>query len=113
MGLEVIEKVHQKKRAKKEKTRKKALRDISTVLELLKKDVFFEDAYLFGSVTKPFQFHEHSDIDLAFKGLDGDKLFFATGFLSRYLERDVNVVPLEDIHFKDKILKQGIKWKND
>ncbi len=113
MGLEVIEKIYQEKSKERERIRKKALREISVVLELLRKEILFEDVFIFGSVTNPSQYYEQSDIDLAFKGLERDKLFFVTGYLSRHLERDINVVDLEEIHFKEKILKTGIRWKKD
>jgi hypothetical protein len=33
--------------------------------------------------------------------------------LSSHFKRDVNVVHIEDIRFKNKILREGIKWKKD
>lgn len=113
MGLEVIRKVYKRKSEEREILRKRVLKDVFKALENLRDEVSFEEAYIFGSVTEPYRFGEHSDIDFAFIGLDRDKLFFAAAFLSRYLNRDANVMHLGQIHFKDKILRSGIKWKRD
>lgn len=112
MGLEIIKEVYKKKSEERERLRTRVIQDTLKALERLSEEVSFREAYIFGSLVKPYQFGKFSDVDIAFSGLDKDKLFFVTSFLSRYLERDVNVVHIEDIHFKDKILKEGIKWKN-
>ncbi|MGQ3683451.1 MAG: nucleotidyltransferase family protein [Candidatus Loosdrechtia sp.] len=113
MKLDVIKGIYKKKSEENEKKRLKALNDVLEALRKLREEIFFEDAYLFGSVTRPYSFGEHSDIDIAFQGLYDDKLFYATGFLSSSVERDVNVVKLESIHFKENILKNGIRWKRN
>lgn len=113
MGLEVIKEVYRKKAEERERLRIKVIKDAFKVLEKLKEEVSFKDAYIFGSAAQPHQFTEFSDIDIAFTELEKDKLFFVVSFLSSHLQRDVNVVHIEDIHFKDKILKEGIKWKKD
>ena len=113
MTLDVIEKVYEEKSKERERIRKKTLSDVQAALSQLRNEVNFDDAYIFGSVTSPNCFHDQSDIDLAFKGLDADKLFFTTAYLSRKLERDINIVNLEEIHFKEKILKTGTRWKKD
>lgn len=113
MGLEVIKEVYRKKAEERERLRIKVIKDAFKVLEKLKEEVSFKDAYIFGSAAQPHQFTEFSDIDIAFTELEKDKLFFVVSFLSSHLQRDVNVIHIEDIHFKNKILKEGIKWKND
>jgi len=113
MGLKIIKEVYRKKSEEREKLRQKFLDDVSNALERLSKEVSFEEAYIFGSLVKPYQFGKFSDIDIAFKGLDKDKLFSTISFLNRWLGRDVNVVPIEEVHFRDRILREGIKWKKD
>ncbi len=113
MGLEIIKGIYKKKTEEREKLRKEFLKRVFEALKKLSEDVSFEDAYLFGSVTEENRFSGSSDIDIAFKNLDRDRLFYAVSFLSTCLGRDVNVVHLEDIHFKDKIMKEGIRWKRD
>lgn len=113
MGIEDIKEVYKKKSGEVELLRKKAVKDTLKMLDKFRNEIFFEEVYLFGSVTEPRHFHEYSDIDIAFRGLDRDNLFYAVAYLSRYLEREVNVVHIEDIHFKEKIFRKGMKWKRD
>lgn len=111
MGLEVIKDIYRRKAEKRERLRKEFLNTVYKALERLSEEVSFEDVYIFGSLTEPYKFGEYSDVDIAFKGLDRDGLFYAVSFLSGHLNREVNGVHMEDIHFKDKILKEGIRWK--
>ncbi len=109
--MELIKEIYRKKADERERLRKRVLEEVFRAIDKLSRGVRFEEAYIFGSVTRPYQFGESSDIDIAFKGLDRDKLFSTIGFLSNELKRDVNVVPIEDLHFKDKLLREGIRWK--
>ncbi|MDP6395203.1 MAG: hypothetical protein QF466_07120 [Desulfobacterales bacterium] len=113
MELDTLKTIYNKKSEENEKLRLKSIERLSQALGVLKSEVTFEDAYIFGSLTKPHKFKAKSDIDIAFAKLERDKLFFAVSFLSRYLERYVNVIHLEDIHFQNKIIKEGIRWKKD
>jgi len=113
MGLEIIKKIYEKKIEEREKKRVEILKKTFEALKELSKIVSFKEAYIFGSVTKPYQFGEYSDIDIAFKDFDSDKIFYMTAFLSSYLLRDVNVIDIEKVHFKEKILRESIKWKKD
>lgn len=79
----------------------------SAVLGLSKK-IPFEEAHVFGSLLKP-SFTEESDIDIAFLGLRDEDFFKAMAFLSSTLEKDVDVVQLEDHRLRKKIIKEGIK----
>ena len=111
MGLEVIKEVYRRKSMEREKLRQGLVNDVSQALVRLSKKVSFEEAYIFGSLAEPNQFSEFSDIDIAFKGLDKNKLFSTISLLNRWLGRDVCVVLIEEVHFRDKILREGIKWK--
>lgn len=111
MGLEVIKEVYRRKSMESEKLRQGLINDVSQALVRLSKKVSFEEAYIFGSLAEPNQFGEFSDIDVAFKGLDKNKLFSTISFLNRWLGRDVCVVLIEEVHFRDKILREGVKWK--
>ena len=113
MELEIIKGVYERKDEERERGRKDFISDVFGVLERLSKEVYFMEAYIFGSVTKPYQFGESSDVDIAFKGLDKESLFVAVSFLNRELGREVNVALLENVHFKEKIIRDGIKWKKD
>lgn len=113
MSLEVIKEIYKKKAEERERLRLKTIKDTFEAIKRLAEVASFQEAYIFGSVTEPYQFGESSDIDIAFKGLDRDRLFFAVSFLSRCLGRDVNIVHIENIHFKEKILKDGMRWKKE
>ncbi len=111
MGLEVIKEIYKKKAEERERLRLKTIKNTFEAVKKVAEIASFQDAYIFGSVTEPYQFGESSDIDIAFRGLERDKLFFVVSFLSRYIKRNVNVVHIEDVYFKNKILKEGMKWK--
>jgi predicted nucleotidyltransferase len=66
--------------------------------------------YVFGSVTKPGRFSIHSDVDLAVDTLGQGDPFGLMGYLSLHLNRDVDLVPLDQCHFSDKICQTGLRW---
>lgn len=102
------------KRAQRQKTeilRRGMIEKIHEAISELSKEVHFKSAYIFGSVLKQW-FSDESDIDIAFEGLKDKDFFKAMAFLSRYLERDVDVVQLEGHRLRDKIMKEGILLKS-
>ncbi|MBP7796922.1 MAG: hypothetical protein KA059_09130 [Elusimicrobiales bacterium] len=99
-----------KKRVEKEKLRKHALKKLDTILSEMSQIIFFKDAYIFGSITKPHQFTEESDVDIAFLGLDDKDFFKAMSFISGQLERDVDIIQIENHRLSEKVVKEGIKW---
>ncbi len=69
-----------------------------------------QQGYLFGSITQVGKFSAESDIDLAVEGLkDGDP-FALISYLSLHVNREVDLVPLDQCHFADKIRQTGILW---
>jgi predicted nucleotidyltransferase len=66
---------------------------------------------VFGSLTKPGIFNDHSDVDLALAEpsppLDAWRL---TSELMVRLERPVDVVLLDKCRFREKILREGEAW---
>jgi len=71
----------------------------------------FREAYLFGTITKPYRFHEDSDVDIGFVGLKDEHFFSILAYISRNLQRDVDILQLENHRLKDKIMREGIPWK--
>ncbi len=64
--------------------------------------------YLFGSVTVPNRFTQRSDVDLAIETYKEGDIF---ALVSRMpVVRDVDVVPLDQCHFAEKIRREGIAW---
>ncbi|NEQ32989.1 MAG: nucleotidyltransferase domain-containing protein [Leptolyngbya sp. SIO4C5] len=66
--------------------------------------------YLFGSMTQPGRFTQHSDLDLAVETLAVGNPFGLSSYLSTDLDRDVDIVPLDQCHFADKIRQTGLQW---
>ncbi|MEM6255544.1 MAG: nucleotidyltransferase domain-containing protein [Cyanobacteria bacterium P01_D01_bin.156] len=66
--------------------------------------------YIFGSVTVPGRFTQASDIDIAVDTWDIGNICGLMGYLSLHLNRDVDVVPLDQCHFADKIRSLGMPW---
>lgn len=69
-----------------------------------------EQGYLFGSVTQPGRFTARSDVDLAVEGLTPGDPFGLISFLSTAVNRDVDLVPLDQCHFAEKIRREGVRW---
>lgn len=66
--------------------------------------------YIFGSVTEPERFTQTSDIDIAVDTWKTGNICGLMGYLSLHLNRDVDVVPLDQCHFADKIRRLGMPW---
>lgn len=101
----------EEKRNKRESLRKKMLSNIFDALDRLYEKVRFDEAFLFGSITKPYTFNETSDIDIGFLNLADEDFFFTISFLSEKLGRDVDVFQLESAkNLRKKVLKEAISW---
>jgi hypothetical protein len=72
-----------------------------------------ERGYVFGSITQPGRFSPHSDLDLAVESLQQGDPFGLIGYLSLHLNREVDLVPLDQCHFADKIRLIGIAWNGN
>ena len=66
--------------------------------------------YVFGSVTEPDRFTQSSDVDIAVDTWNTGDICGLMGCLSLHLNRDVDVVPLDQCHFADKIRHLGTPW---
>jgi len=93
-----------------ENMRKTVLDKTNAALNDLSKRYAWEEVYLFGSIIKPGSFGPHSDVDLVVKGLDKFKLYAFISDLLSLVERDVDVVRLEECPFFETVMKRGVKW---
>jgi len=109
--LYLVEEQRKKENKSREKLRENLLQHIQVALLELSKIVSFKDAYIFGSVINSKTFLPFSDIDIAFYGLKEENFFKTMAFLSGRLERDVDIIQLENHRLEKKILNEGIKWK--
>ena len=109
--LYLIAEQRKKEREQREELRKNLLKNIHNTLGELSQIISFKDAYIFGSVTNPKSFSPFSDIDIAFYGLKEENFFKTMAFLARYLEKNVDIIQLENHRLEKKIINEGIKWK--
>jgi len=73
--------------------------------------------YLFGSITNPAGFTEHSDIDIAVKGIPANRRLEVEGKLEDLLDNfEYDILFLEEDGIRkeiiEKIKEEGILWKH-
>jgi predicted nucleotidyltransferase len=110
-STDLLDRALKRERERREKERREQLEKVFSVLEELAGHVNFTEAYIFGSLVKSYRYFPHSDVDLAFLGLKDEAFFPAIAYLSRKLGREVDLVQLESHPLKEKILKEGLRWK--
>lgn len=106
----LLDRVLEERRSQREALRLVTLERIKRVLEEMSGEIAFDEAYIFGSVTKPYRFFEETDVDIGFLGLRDEDFFKALAYLSYSLERDVDIIQLEKHRLKEKVMKGGIRW---
>ncbi len=107
----LLDEVIAKNRKRQEEYRRRVIEKILAAIDKLSEEIAFKEAYLFGSVTKPFRFSESSDIDIGFMGLDDRRFFKVMSYISDEAGRDVDIVQLEDHRLAAKIKRGGIRWR--
>jgi predicted nucleotidyltransferase len=93
-----------------EDLRKRTLREVHRAIDTLQKEFLWKELYIIGSVTRPGQFGPKSDIDIAVRGLDKFKYYQFIAKISGHLNRRVDVIRMEECHFSDTIISEGMKW---
>ncbi|MEM1310356.1 MAG: nucleotidyltransferase domain-containing protein [Cyanobacteria bacterium P01_H01_bin.153] len=69
-----------------------------------------EQGYLFGSVTQANKFSAHSDVDIAVETFKQGDPVGLVGYLLLHIDREVDIVLLDQCHFAGKIRRTGIEW---
>jgi predicted nucleotidyltransferase len=70
-----------------------------------------DQVVVFGSLAKPYHFHETSDIDLAMASEPaGMSLYQLTALLSEEMGREVDIVLLPECRFRERIATEGETW---
>ncbi|WP_333654990.1 nucleotidyltransferase family protein [Dissulfurispira sp.] len=104
-----------RRRELKENLRQKALQRLKEAGALLY-DEGAGDVYVFGSILRPSEFNEHSDVDIAVKGIPEDKRVYVTVRLEEIFKgMPFDIVFLEDDlrpEIREKIKKEGMLWKH-
>ena len=99
---------HKKQRL--EKARRQLVAQVKTALDTLGRRYRWDEAYLFGSITRPHRFGPASDVDVALCGLNPLDHYAFVGDISALLNRNVDVVRLEECPFASTIVNKGVKW---
>ncbi|MBI5208277.1 MAG: hypothetical protein HY934_10900 [Candidatus Firestonebacteria bacterium] len=109
-NISIWEKNIEEKNKEKEKNRLKILENSIRILKDYFKDKNVINAFLAGSILKENKFYQFSDIDIVVKGLKED-YFKTKSELENLLDRDVDIIEIEESKFGDSILKNGIQIK--
>lgn len=107
---ELLDRLLQERKAKREHDRLMTLQKVLTWLDQWADYYSIETAFVFGSLICPGHFWEMSDVDIAVEGIDRERHFQAISHLSRTVERDVDLIPLEHCHFAERIREHGMVW---
>ncbi|MGC8657487.1 MAG: nucleotidyltransferase family protein [Desulfomonilaceae bacterium] len=99
-----------RKAEEREKLRQTVLVRLDEALKALSEKYSWTEIFIFGSVILEGAFYEKSDVDIGIEGLDPLDHYAFVADISSLLERDVDVVLLEECGFAEKIKKKGQKW---
>lgn len=106
----LLDEAIRRKRREREELRLSIIAAILSALDELAGEISFAEAYIFGSVVRPYGYSEESDADIAFVGLKDKDFFKAMSFISRKIGREVDIVQLERHRFAQEIRRSGIQW---
>lgn len=109
-STKLVDEAINRKRNEDEERRLQCIERLFDILERLSKKVFFNEAYIFGSLTKPHRFSKYSDIDIGFIGLHDVDFIKTISFISNKIGLEVDVVQLEGHRLAKKIMREGIRW---
>jgi predicted nucleotidyltransferase len=101
------------RRQLKSRRRLQVVEKVWNAIERLSHIYQWDDLYIFGSAAKSDRFGEDSDIDIGIDGLDKFSHYRFIADLSGLVDKEVDVVRLEDCSFADAIRARGIRWKKD
>lgn len=105
-----LEHILAKKQTQFEQERQKLLIAIIHWLNQFGDQYGIEKAYIFGSITRPNQFTNQSDVDIAVEINNMEHFFSIIGWLSELTGREVDLLPLKSCHFAHRIYTQGMLW---
>ncbi|MEM8781189.1 MAG: nucleotidyltransferase domain-containing protein [Cyanobacteria bacterium P01_G01_bin.49] len=93
-----------------EQERQTTLKQVQQWLETKGEHYKIYRAYIFGSLTRPHQFTQSSDIDLAVESIKPESLFLAMTALVEATGREVDFIELSKCPFAHRIRQEGILW---
>ncbi|MBZ0190085.1 MAG: nucleotidyltransferase domain-containing protein [Candidatus Kuenenia stuttgartiensis] len=106
----LLDRILEQEKKEREELRLRLIEKLFKTFDMLSHEIPIKEAYLFGSITKPYRFQKDSDVDIGFIGLKDEYFFKAMSVISREIGRDVDVVQLEEHRLIEKIKKDGVKW---
>lgn len=98
------------KQARRQAMRQQTLAALLALLDEQGALFGLSQAYIFGSLVAAGRFHKQSDIDIGVTGLTPAQFFDLMTFLSTELERDIDLVDLQQCHFAHRICQAGTVW---
>jgi len=107
----VWKKYNHSKKQNNEIYRKEMFQKVHNAIHLLSNTYDWEQLYIFGSLIQKGAFTKYSDIDIGISGLNNLDYYSFIADISGILEKDVDVILLEESDFTDQIIKRGIQWK--
>jgi len=100
-----------RRRERNEASRLAVLNQVKDWLASKGKDYGIHQAYIFGSVVRPYHFTEQSDVDVAVDSVLSEYFFDAMAGLSEAIGREVDLVDLSKCHFAERIRQRGLLWR--
>jgi len=107
---EILDAALARRRQHQELERQSVLSQVIRGLESVGEQYGIQQAYLFGSLTRPGHFHDASDVDLALPGPLPEDCCSFISTLSAMVGREVDLVTLDRCHFAHRIHQMGILW---
>ena len=108
--ISLWEKIKDEEFAERDRKRKKTLSDTINSLKRYFSSKRVKRVFLTGSILTEGGFYDFSDIDIVVKSLDED-YFLTLSELEALLDRDVDLIEIEEYPFKEEIEKRGMRIK--
>ena len=109
-NTDTLDRILKEQATRNENQRQQVLKSVQQWLDDHGPTYGVKQAYIFGSLIRPYQFQPHSDIDIAVEQVDVEGMFLMISFMMTDMNRDVDVIELKKCHFADKIREAGLLW---
>src|SRR5262245_20857434 len=103
----LLEKIKQRRWEHREELRQQVRQRLKEALEQLAPG---EQIFLFGSVTRPYAFHDRSDVDIAFVEEPKQSRYRLQAKLEEIIHHSVDLIVLSECRFRKKIEREGEAW---
>ncbi|MGH2416418.1 MAG: nucleotidyltransferase family protein [Microcystaceae cyanobacterium] len=109
-NMEILEQAIAHRCYTQEQERQKILAQVYHWLDTVGSQHGINQAYIFGSLTRPGRFTETSDVDIAVVGKLPEERFTLMSLLAATLGREVDLIELDQCHFAQRIRQRGLLW---